>query len=178
MKIRQNFLAAVATAALFTATAAAHPRVTTKVGSDHQFMVAAAQGGMAEVEMGRLAEKHASDAQVKQFGQRMVRDHSKANAELKKIAAEQGVRLPRTVNAQDRADMNRLSKLNGKAFDLAYMEDMVRDHQQDIAAFQKESDSGNNPAVKAFATKTLPTLQEHLKLAESARSDVQKTEGM
>ena len=135
-------------------------------------MTKAAQGGMAEVELGKLAQSHASNDAVKNFGKRMVDDHSKANDQLKSIAAKENVTLPTTLDAKDQATMDRLAKLNGAQFDRAYINDMVRDHRTDIAEFQREADHGSDPAVKQFASSTLPTLQEHLRLAEDAQKQV------
>jgi putative membrane protein len=139
---------------------------------DSNFVMKAAQGGMAEVELGKLAKDHAASQDVKDFGQRMVDDHSKANDELKSIASKKGISLPTTLSAKDQATVNRLSKLNGKEFDQAYMKGMVADHKTDVAEFQREADHGMDPDLKAFAGKTVPTLQEHLKLAESTDAKV------
>ncbi|MBV9506639.1 MAG: DUF4142 domain-containing protein [Acidobacteriia bacterium] len=141
-------------------------------GTDNTFIMKAAQGGMAEVELGKLAQQRASNDAVKQFGKRMVQDHSMANEQLKTIAANQGVTLPTGLDPKDQAIMDRLSKLNGAEFDKAYIRDMVADHRTDIGEFQKEADHGNDPAVKQFASMTLPTLQEHLRMAEDAQKSV------
>jgi putative membrane protein len=137
------------------------------MSADQRFVRDAAEGGMAEVELGKLAEQKASSEDVKKFGERMVNDHSKANDQLKQIASNQGITLPAKLDAKDRALKVRLSKLNGESFDHVYMENMVRDHKKDIADFQKESSSGSDAAVKQFASETLPILQEHLQQAES-----------
>ncbi|HEY1464469.1 MAG TPA: DUF4142 domain-containing protein [Terriglobales bacterium] len=134
--------------------------------SDQMFVKEAAEGGMAEVELGQLAlEKGSSDA-VKQFGQRMVNDHGQANEKLKALASTKGIQLPAKPGAKDKATKARLSKMSGTSFDRAYMKDMLADHQKDIAAFQKESRSGSDPEIKQFASETLPTLQDHLKQAQ------------
>jgi putative membrane protein len=122
---------------------------------------------MAEVELGRLAEQKAANAKVKEFGARMAADHGKANGELKALAARANVTLPSTVGDQHQATRDRLAKLSGAAFDRAYIKEMVSDHEKDVAAFRKESESGQDAAVKAFAAKTLPTLDEHLKLVQA-----------
>jgi len=137
-----------------------------KAGADHSFVKEAASGGMAEVELGRLAAERASSPEVKQFGQRMVDDHTKANDELKAIAQRKNIALPTDVPSKHKALQQRLSKLSGAAFDRAYMKEMVKDHHHDVAAFQKESRSGKDPDLKAFASNTLPTLQDHLRMAE------------
>jgi putative membrane protein len=122
---------------------------------------------MAEVELGQMAAEKASSPEVKDFGQRMVKDHSRANDQLKQIATQKGVTLPSSPSAKDEATKKRLSKLSGSAFDQAYMQDMLKDHKADIAAFEKESTSGRDPDVKQFASQTLPTLKDHLRQAEA-----------
>lgn len=144
----------------------------TSGSADQQFMMKAAQGGMAEVQLGQLAKDHASSQAVKDFGQNMVDDHTKANDELKDLASRKNVTLPTSVDAKDQATIDRLSKLNGAAFDRAYMRDMVSDHKKDIAEFEKESNSGSDPDVKAWASKTLPTLQHHLQMATDTHRQV------
>lgn len=142
------------------------PAAAKKADPDKMFVAKAAQGGLAEVEMGKLAVEKASHPDVKQFGQRMVDDHSKANDQLKSVASQQNYQVPAEPNAQQKATMARLSKLSGEAFDKAYMKNMVMDHKKDVAEFQKESTAGKNDAVKNFAGQTLPTLQDHLKNAQ------------
>ena len=133
---------------------------------DKKFVHDAAQGGMAEVELGKLATEKASSDDVKKFGQRMVDDHTKAGDQLKQVASSEGIQLPQGLSAQDKATKERLLKLSGEQFDKAYMADMVKDHIEDVVDFQHESRSGKAPAVKDFAAQTLPTLQEHLKQAK------------
>src|SRR6201996_4407489 len=122
--------------------------------SDQHFMKEAAQGGMAEVELGQLAADKASSPEVKEFGQRMVKDHSQANDQLKQIAMQKGVTLPSSPSAKDEMTKKRLSNMSGDAFDQAYMKDMLKDHKADIAAFEKESTNGKDPDVKQFASQT------------------------
>ena len=97
----------------------------------------------------------------------MVDDHGKANDQLKQIASSKGVDLPSEPSPKNKATKDRLSKLSGQQFDKAYMTDMLQDHKKDVAAFQRESTSGRDQDVKSFATQTLPTLQDHLKDAQS-----------
>ena len=141
---------------------------------DRAFAEKAAAGGAAEVEGGRVAEQRASSDKVKQFGARMVQDHSKANDELKQIAAGKGLQLPAAPDAHHQQEMAKLQKLSGAEFDRAYMDHMVKDHKKDVAEFRKQADSGKDPQIKAFAAKTLPTLQEHLKMAEATHAEVRK----
>jgi len=134
--------------------------------TDTTFVKKAARGGLAEVELGKLATEKASSEDVKKFGQRMVDDHGKANDQLKQVASEEHITLPEGLSAKDKATKDRLEKLSGAQFDRAYMRDMVKDHRQDVAEFEHASKSAHDPAVKSFATQTLPTLQDHLKEAE------------
>ena len=135
--------------------------------ADQNFVKKAAQGGMAEVELGKLATQKASSDDVKKFGQRMVDDHSKANDQLKQIAGNKGVSLPTDLDAKDQALKDRLSKLDGEQFDRAYMKNMVHDHTKDVSEFRKESTSAKDSDLKSFASQTLPTLEDHLKQAKS-----------
>lgn len=135
--------------------------------ADKQFIKKAAQGGLAEVQLGQLATEKADSPDVKQFGQKMVDDHSKANDQLKQVASTKGVTVPDQLNAKDAAIKARLEKLSGKAFDRAYMQNMVIDHTKDVSKFRTESKNGKDPDVKNFASQTLPTLKDHLKQAKS-----------
>ena len=101
--------------------------------SDKTFVKKAAEGGLAEVELGQLATQKASSEDVKKFGQRMVDDHSKANDQLKQVAAQEHIDLPTEPSAKDKATKARLEKLSGEQFDRAYMRDMVKDHRTDVA---------------------------------------------
>ena len=137
-----------------------------------KFAANAAQGGMAEVEMGRLATQRAGDALVREFGARMVADHSRANSELKSIAAQKGIQLPPDLNSEQKSEMDKLSKMSGAEFDKEYMSAMVKDHETDVKDFDTQSKEGNDPEIKAFAGKTLPTLQQHLQMAQQAAQKV------
>ncbi len=133
-------------------------------GGDLAFMNDAAPGGMAEVEFGKLAATKAQNAEVKAFGQKMVEDHSKANEELKQLAAQKKVTLPPDVTPKHKEIMDKLSKLSGADFDKEYVKAMVEDHEKDVAAFENVSKTAADADVKAFATKTLPTLKMHLEM--------------
>jgi len=122
---------------------------------------------MMEVELGQLATERAASAQVKAFGQRMVTDHSKANQQLLQIAAAKGMAAPREMMPEHRQLREKLAKLSGAEFDRMYMQHMVQDHKKDVSGFEKEAQKGADPALRSFAQETLPTLREHLSLAES-----------
>lgn len=144
--------------------------------SDSTFVKKAAQGGLAEVELGQLAAQKASSEEVKKFGQRMVDDHTKANEQLKQVAAGKNIDLPQNLDANDKATKARLEKLSGEQFDKAYMRDMVKDHRKDVAEFEHASKMAKDPAIKSFADQMLPTLREHLKDAEKIAPKQQQAE--
>jgi len=135
--------------------------------ADRTFVRKAAQGGLAEVELGNLAVNRGSSAYVKQFGQRMVDDHSRVNDQLKELAGNKGITLPADIGAENRAVKARLSRLHGAAFDAAYIRDMREDHRKDIMEFRMESNGGRDRDIRAFARKSLPTLQEHYRMASA-----------
>lgn len=140
--------------------------------SDENFIKKAAEGGLAEVELGNLAVEKASSNEVKQFGQKMVDDHSKANRELQQLAASKGITLPDKPSMGQRAEKTRLQHASGAKFDKAYMDYMVKDHTNDVKDFRDEVQSARDPQVKEFAQKTLPTLESHLKKAETVDTNV------
>jgi len=137
--------------------------------SDRKFVETAARDGLAEVELGQLASQRAQSPDVKQFGQRMVQDHGKANDQLKQLASSKGIQLPTETDKSHQKKMEKLQKLEGAAFDKQYMDDMVKDHKKDVKEFQKQAKSAKDPEVKSFAAQTAPTLQEHLQMAEAAQ---------
>jgi len=145
-----------------------------RMGADNGFVTKAANGGLAEVKLGTLATQKAASADVKAFGQQMVDDHGKANDELKQLASSKGITLPTNIDAKEQAKYDRLSKLSGAEFDRAYMKEMVSDHRMDVSEFRRESQRGSDPDVKAWAAKTLPTLEHHLQMAESTDAKVKK----
>jgi putative membrane protein len=134
--------------------------------ADATFVMNAAKGGMAEVELGKLAAEKGSSVDVRNFGQRMVDDHSKAGDELKAIAQRKNIAWPTGIDAKEKALHDRLSKLSGDAFDQAYMQAMLDGHRKVANEVRTESRTGSDPDVKAWATQTLPTVEEHLRQAE------------
>jgi putative membrane protein len=154
-----------------SATKATAVKSRPAIGDAH-FAKEAARGGMAEVKLGQLAEEKGSNETVKSFGKRMVEDHSKAGDRLKEVASRESITLPTDISAKDQATYDRLAKLNGAAFDRAYARDMVKDHETDVAAFQKETNAGKDDSLKSFASETLPTLQDHLKQAKEMMKTV------
>ena len=134
--------------------------------ADSTFMKTAAMAGMAEVEHGKLAAENAASSDVKQFGQKMVDDHGKTNTELKSLASQKNVTLPTELDAKHQAMQDQLSKLQGAAFDSAYMAHMVAAHKEAVTLFQNEAKTGKDPEIKAFAEAKVPTVQQHLKMAQ------------
>jgi putative membrane protein len=168
-------LAMLMVVALATASGAQQPPTRDTSSSpaasgDSAFATKAAQANMAEVELGKLAQQKAMRDEVKQFGQRMVDDHSKSLDELKSIAMKNDITLPTEIDAEHKTLSEKLSKMSGAAFDREYMQAMVDGHRKVAADFRKESQSGSNADIKAYAAKTLPTIEEHLKHAQTINS--------
>jgi putative membrane protein len=143
--------------------------------ADRSFVAKAASGGMAEVKLGKLAEEKGSSQSAKDFGKGMVEDHSKTGDQLKEVAKEENIDLPSDLNTTDQAQYDRLSKLSGAAFDRAYAKAMVDDHTKDVSEFQHEGKTGKDDAIKEFASKTTPTLEDHLKQAREMQKDISQT---
>ncbi|HKV13240.1 MAG TPA: DUF4142 domain-containing protein [Thermoanaerobaculia bacterium] len=139
---------------------------------DRKFVTEAAQGGMMEVELGRLASERASNAEVKAFGRRMVEDHTAANEKLKQVAKERSLTLPTEMTAEQKQERDHLSRATGAEFDRMYMSHMVKDHQKDVSEFEKQTQKGEDAGVRSFAQQTLPTLREHLQMAQQVASTV------
>ena len=139
---------------------------------DKMFADAAAQGGMAEVMLGELASSNGTNASVKALGAMMVKDHGKANGELKAWATSAGYTLPASVNAEQQKTYDELKAKKGSDFDKMFSEVMVTDHKKVIAAFKKESTEGTEASLKSFATKTLPALEHHLMESENTKAAV------
>ena len=139
---------------------------------EKKFIQEVAQHNMAEVQLGQLAAQKGSSDEVKKFGQKMVDDHTKANDQLKQVASGKDVELPTDIDRSHRREHDKLSKLSGADFDREYMKSMVSDHQKDVKEFQKEAKSAKDPDVRNFASSTLPTLEQHLQLAQQTDAAV------
>ncbi len=137
-----------------------NPNSVSDDGED--FVKDAAKGGLMEVELGKLAQEKGSSQDVKNFGKMMVDDHSKANADLKQVAALKSIQIPDSLNEDQIKDMDDLSKKSGADFDKAYVDMMVDDHKEDVDDFKKAADDINDTDIKTFAQNTLPVLQKHL----------------
>jgi putative membrane protein len=130
---------------------------------DAAFYRKAAEGGIAEVELGKLAQEKSTNPSVKDFGAMMVRDHTAANEKLKAIAESKNIKLPSSPSVMQMGTKAKLEVLSGDTFDKSYIEGMIKDHQDDIKEFQDEAAHGQDSDARAYATATLPTLQRHLK---------------
>jgi putative membrane protein len=138
----------------------------TKAGDkDQQFLRRAASDGLAEVQLGQMAAERASNPEVQHFGQRMVADHTKANQELMALAQSKNLSTPKDIDKKHQKTAEALGKKRGTSFDRDYMRDMVKDHEKAVQLFTTEANEGRDADIKAFASKTLPTLQEHLQMA-------------
>lgn len=144
------------------------------IKEDAQFAVAAADGGMLEVELGKLAQSNASSQLVKDFGNKIIEDHSKANEEMKAIALSKSITLPEALSESNLKKVDKLSKKTGEEFDKDYIDLMVSDHKEDISAFEKEAEKGNDAEIKTYASGKLPTLKHHLQMAEEAKEALKK----
>lgn len=133
---------------------------------DQQFAKIAAQANLGEVDLGKMAQDRGSSALVKQFGKLMVNDHSKAQDDLKNLMAGAAFTLPNAPAQKETSLKSSLSKASGKDFDEAYVRDMLQGHKDVVAAFERETREGQDPALKAFAVRVLPTIEDHIRIAE------------
>jgi putative membrane protein len=154
----------------FTATVSAADNEL--ASSDKKFITEAAQGGLLEVKLGELASKNGTDQSVKDFGQQMVTDHTKANEQLMTVAKSKNVDVPAELDSKGQKMVDKMSKLSGADFDKAYMKDMVKDHEKDVKEFKKEAKDGKDADVKKFAEDTVPTLEHHLEMARTTAEKV------
>lgn len=142
--------------------------------SDQTFAMKAATGGMMEVKLGRLAMEQAQNEDVRRFAKRMVDDHSRANEKLRDLLRDRqpAVSLPRDMTQEHREVWDKLKGLRGEEFDRAYMKQMVKDHEEDLPMFEREAKNGQDDTLRSFASKTLPTLREHLEMARDIAKKV------
>lgn len=146
---------------------------STAKSEDEDFIKEAASGGLMEVELGKIAQQNGQDPRVTAFGAMMVRDHSKANTELKSVASMKNVDVS-AMKDEHRDNTEKMKDKNGADFDKEYMKMMVKDHEKDIDAFKKEATDGKDPDVRNFASKTLPVLLMHLDSAKAIQSSIER----
>lgn len=172
MSARKSITAAVVSALIATTALAADAGLN---AGDRDFINKAAQGNMMEVAAGKLASQRALSPTVKEFGERMVSDHSAANDALKQLADVKQMPLPDSVSPEEQTALGKLEGLNGTEFDKTFSQMMVKDHTTDIAEFEKAAKHGSDADVKAYAQQTLPTLRHHLMLASQLSANAKKS---
>jgi putative membrane protein len=145
--------------------------------ADANFMVNAASGGMLEVQLGELAQTHARNQRVKDFGAMMIKEHGKGGEKLKALAAAKNITLPDSISNRQQKEKERLQKKKGDAFDEAYIDMMIEDHKKDIREFDNEATNGTNQDIKSFASDNLKMLHVHLDSATSIKKAVTKKIG-
>jgi len=144
----------------------------TDVEKDSEFAVKAADAGMLEVQLGKLAQEKGVSKEVKDLGKMMVDDHSKANEELKALAQTKNITLPMSLSEDCQKKYDKIAAKSGQEFDDAFTDHMVKDHKDDIDIFQKEADKGNDPDIKQWAAGKIATLEHHLDMAKTAEKAV------
>ncbi|HEX2487948.1 MAG TPA: DUF4142 domain-containing protein [Blastocatellia bacterium] len=132
---------------------------------EKEFMTNAARGGMLEVQLGNMAAQKASSNDVKQFGEHMATEHSQLGQKLQQLASNLNFTLPTDLKPEQQALVSRFETLTGKAFDSAYIKEMVNDHIKDISEFERALSQASNADIKQFVNEALPTLRDHLKMA-------------
>ena len=168
---RLTFALILGTAVAFTAGFAADKEKSNKAtAKESTFIKKAADGGMTEVELGKVAEKNGQKDDIKSFGSQMVKDHGKANDDLKNVTLKMNVTVPDKVSAKHQAGISKMSKLSGVAFDTAYAKDMVEDHEKDIAEFEKALGEVSNEDLKKFIDDAIPMMKGHLEMAKKMAS--------
>jgi putative membrane protein len=135
---------------------------TTIPMADTNFILAAAQGGMTEVKLGELASTSGMRSDVKEFGQMMMKDHTAINDDLKALAAQKGVTLPNSLDAEHQGMVDKMAALKGSGFDDAYINGMIQAHQMDAKAFKAESAATHDADIKYFLDKSIPVVESHL----------------
>ena len=146
---------------------AASSGASSQVMKDKMFLRKAAEGGMAEVQLGQLASEKASSEDVKAFGQKMVKDHTQLNEEMKPIAESMGVMLPKKLSSKDQAEYDKLNGLSGEEFDKEYLTCMVKDHHADLREFRMEAANASDPTLKAAVQKGAQVIREHTTMVDS-----------
>jgi putative membrane protein len=153
-------------------------RVDSKMEDDSEFLVTAAEGGMFEVQLGKLAQGSAMSPQVKAFAKTMVDEHSKANTELKALAMKKNIVLPTTLSDKLKSKYSDMAEKKGEDFDRVYMECMVKDHKKCVDNFTDESEKGKDNDIKMWANGKIDTLKHHLEMAQSTLESLKTTSSL
>jgi putative membrane protein len=155
-----------------TTTVPASPAVPP---GDARMMIHAAQDSLAEIRLGQVAQRQAGSDDVRQLGQRLIADHTRASETLRPLAAQGGVMLSQALDPQHQAAEQELSRLSGQAFDVAYLEHMIGDHARAIAMFERMAATAGDPALRAWAEQQLPVLRQHQAATQSLHAQVAGT---
>ena len=143
--------------------------------ADQKFLMMAAQGNLAEIQMAQMAKQKSQSNEIQNYAQRLIEDHTKANEQVMQIATKKGLTLPKTPPANAMAMMTKMKKMSGAKFEKMYMQDMVKDHTKDVADYTNEAKHGYDDDIKAYAVSTLPTLKSHLDAAQTLSNPNAKT---
>jgi putative membrane protein len=141
---------------------------------DKKFILQAAEGGLLEVELGKIASQQGLSEKVKELGTMMLKDHSKANEELKTLAQKKKVDLPQKLSDKKQKEVEELKNKKGKDFDEAYAKFMVKDHAEDIKLFKEEAEKGEESDTKEWALQKIKTLEHHKMMAEDTAKAIKK----
>ena len=173
-----SFAAAVMASSLALAQSGRDPSsgsdMTKSTSADATFLKKLAEGDLAELDAGRLASQKSTNEGIKEFGQEMIKDHSKNESELKDLAASHGVEVPATIDAAHAAQKSKLENASTAEFNSEYIKAQVSDHEKALALLQREISNGQDPAVKDFAQKTLPVVRHHLEMAKQLQGKLPK----
>ena len=161
----------VALLCTFAMTANADDKKTEKAFDDAEFVMKASEGGLYEVQVHTLATKMAKGEELKKHATMMLKDHTKMNAELKKVATATGMKVSTKLDAKHTKKLETLKALKGAEFDKAYLDDQIEDHEEDIKEFTKASEKAKTPALKELATAALPTLKDHLEMVKKSAEE-------
>lgn len=133
---------------------------------DKEFLKMAAVSNMTEAHLGEMAEGKAAQTGIKDYGQMLVKDHTKAYQELSVLDSKLGQSIPKGINVRRDKAVEKLADLKGKRFDGQFLREEVQDHERTLAVFKREAQHAQDPDVKAYANQILPTMEEHLREAE------------
>jgi len=175
--MRKTLFAITLALACFSLAAAQKADRPGKGGGDQQFVTKASAAGLAEVNFGKLAVKQASSGEVKKFAKQMVQDHTKGNEDLLKVADKKGYRPASAMDAEHDRLHRKLSGMRGADFDREYMASQVKDHKEAVSLFEKQSKSGSDEDLRRLAEKMLPTLKEHLMMAQEVHGNLKGGRG-
>jgi putative membrane protein len=141
---------------------------------ENEFVKEAAHGSMMEIELGKLASEKATSEKVKEFGQLMVKDHTKASEELKQIAKNNNIEIPESMSEDHRESINEFNQLSNDEFDREFMSKMIEAHEKDIEKFEEAAQENENEQIRQWAEKTLPTLKEHQRIAQNTMNSLEQ----